>query len=374
MSLSFPNSSSYNPYRSIGPHRSIRPRRSNRPAKRISLWFPDLYLNLHLRLIICLATLAGFMFGDLHRPLHAQPALESTENSFPDTAPLSDLLQGNASFRMVLGRAILDSKRYRVGQFRFKKTADSNDELPADTLRTLTISLEQGLPNLVLYRSTDKERWMIEARGNGRCEIHYTNAAEKYTLTWDQPASGMIRVDLDNQGVKKTVTALSIWHFRFEEPELCTQHLFPMLSKLEPNWNLELIATETEKRIEEVLRIEPQVNERRIHELMQEFSSNNASTRDKAHRELRAMGLAILTPLLMVDTERLDLEQRLRIERLIQNMKPNTDDTPNRLAAWLAGDYAVCQRVASRLEGEAKQQSIAYLQGLSGIEATNIIR
>lgn len=321
--------------------------------------------------LTCLITLANSL-----NPLQAQTAAEPTihQHTFPNTSTLSDLLQGNASFRMVLGRAILDSKRYRVGQFRFKKSADSTDELPADTLRTLTISLEQGLPNLVLYRSTETERWMIEARGNGRCKIHYTNSAETYALTWDQPARGMIQVNLACKGVEKAYSGLSIWHLRFEEPELCAQHLFPMLSKLEPNWNLELIATETEKRIEEVLQIEPQVNEREIHELMQEFSSNNASTRDKAHRELRAKGLAILTPLLMVDTERLDLEQRLRIERLIQNMKPNTDDTPNRLAAWLAGDYAVCQRVASRLEGEAKKQSIAYLQGLSGIEATNVIR
>ena len=303
-------------------------------------------------------------------PLQAQTIPETT---FPKTAPLSDLLQGNASFRMVLGRVALDTKRYRVGQFRFKK-AEMPEDLPADTLRTLTISLERGLPNLVLYRSTPTERWLIEARGNGRCKIQYTNSSEAYSLTWDQPASGMIKIDLESKGEKQSHSALSVWHLRFEEPDFCTQHLFPMLLKLEPNWNLELIATETEKRMEEVLQIEPQISERKIQELMQEFSSNNASTRDKAHRELRALGLAILTPLMMVDMEQLELEQRLRIERLVQTMKPTTDDTPNRLAAWLAGDYAVCQRVASKLEGEAKKQGVAYLRGLSGIESNSIIR
>lgn len=315
--------------------------------------------------VLCWMSLCG-----LTSQLRAQPIPEAT---FPKTAPLSDLLQGNASFRMVLGRIALDTKRYRVGQFRFKK-AEMPEDLPADTLRTLTISLERGLPNLVLYRSTATERWMIEARGNGRCKIHYTNSSEGYALTWDQPASGMIKIDLENQGEKQSHSALSVWHLRFEEPDFCTQHLFPMLLKLEPNWNLELVAKETEKRMEEVLQIEPQISERKIQELMQEFSSNNASTRDKAHRELRALGLAILTPLMMVDAEQLELEQRLRIERLVQTMKPTTDDTPNRLAAWLAGDYAVCQRVASKLEGDAKKQGVAYLQGLSGIESSSIIR
>ncbi|MBL8869139.1 MAG: hypothetical protein JNK90_05055 [Planctomycetaceae bacterium] len=306
--------------------------------------------------------------------LPRQVLAQSAEaEKFPDTPALDSLLNGNASFRLVLGRIVLDTKRYKVGQFRFKN-ADVGDSLPADTLRTVTISLEQGQPNLVLYRSTPTERWMIEARGNGRCKIQYTHSEKAYSLTWDQPASGGIKVHLEQNGIKKSFTGLSAWHLRFEDPELCSQHLFPMFLKIEPNWNLELIAKETEKRMEEVLQIAPLVTERKIQELMQEFSSNNASTRDKAHRELRSLGLAILTPLMSLNMQQLDLEQRLRVERLIQTMRPTTDDTPNRLAAWLSGDYAICQRIASKLEGDAKQQGIAYLQGLSGIESGNIIR
>lgn len=305
--------------------------------------------------------------------LSAQPAESIEASSFPNTPPLSDLLQGNASFRMVLGRVALDPKRYRVGQFRFKKS-DKPEDNPVDVLRTLTISLERGQPNLVLYRSTPTDRWMIEARGNGRCKIQYTHTQAVYGLTWDQPASGLIKIELEQSGKKKHYTTMSLWHFRFEEPTIATQHIFPMLLKLEPNWNLELIAKETEERMEEVLQIQPQVTERQVQELMQEFSSNNASTRDRAHRELRTKGLAILTPLMMLDVNQLEMEQRLRVERLIQAMKPTTDDTPNRLAAWLAGDYGVCQRVAAKLEGDAKKQGLAYLKGLSGIESSSIIR
>ena len=292
---------------------------------------------------------------------------------FPETTSVAEMLQGNASFRLALGRIILDAKRYRVGQFRFKA-----QETPADVspqlLRTLTVSLERGQPNLVLYRSTPTERWMIEARSNGRCKIDYANSATNYKITWNQPVHGPIKIDLTSENKTQTLSTQSIWHLRFEQPELCEQHLFPMLLKIEPNWNLELIAAETEKRLEEVFQVAPQVTEQRIQTLLQEFTSSNASTRDKAHRELRSLGLAILTPLTKLDWDRLEPEQRLRIERLVHTMKPTTDDTPNRLAAWLAGDFAVCERIALKLKGDAKKQGLNYLQALSGSEANRVIR
>ena len=298
---------------------------------------------------------------------------ESNASPFPDSVPLTELLQGNASFRMVLGRVALDTKRYRVGQFRFKKN-DSVEATADKCLRTLTIALEYGEPNLVLYRSNDVERWMIEAKGNGRCKIQFTNSSLEYAITWDQPSHGLIELTLESKGHVEKFKVLSLWHLRFEHPEVCSQHVFPMLLKIEPNWNLELLASETESRMVDVLQVEPTVTERAVRELMEEFTSPNAMNRDKAHRRLRSLGLAILTPLMSADIDAMPAEQRMRIERLMNAMRPTTDDTPNRLAAWLAGDYAVCQSIAARMEGEAKLQGMAYLQGLSGTQSASIIR
>lgn len=306
----------------------------------------------------------------LSTPSLGQPPNESNS---PETISVAEMLQGNASFRLVLGRIILDTKRYRVGQFRFK-AQEPPDSAASQMLQTLTVSLERGQPNLVLYRSTQTERWMIEARGNGRCKIDYANSTTNYKLTWNQPVHGPIQIELTSENKTETLSTQSIWHLRFEQPKLCEQHLIPMLLNIEPNWNLEMIAAETEKRLEEIFQVPPQVTEQQIQELLQEFTSNNASTRDKAHRELRSLGLAILTPLMILDWEHLEPEQRLRIERLVQTMKPTTDDTPNRLAAWLAGDFSVCERIAMKLKGDAKKQGLAYLQALSGSEANRIIR
>jgi hypothetical protein len=327
------------------------------------------FLEKILKSLACL----NFLFISLWFLSTSSLGQSPNEPKFPEESSIAEMLQGNASFRLVLGRILLDTKRYRVGQFRFK-VQEPADIAASQGLRTLTVSLERGQPILVLYRSTPTERWMIEARSNGRCKIDYANSATNYKVTWNQPAHGPIKIELTSENKTQTFSTQSIWHLRFEHPKLCEQHLFPMLLNIEANWNLELIAAETEKRLEEVFQVPPQVTAQQIQALLQEFTSNNASTRDKAHRELRSLGLAILPPLMTLDWEHLEPEQRLRIERLMHTMKPTTDDTPNRLAAWLAGDFAVCERIALNLKGDAKKQGLAYLQALSGSEANRIIR
>lgn len=310
------------------------------------------------------------VWPEMTETLFAQSASQLT---FPETLPLSDLLRGNASFRLVLGRIILDGKRYRVGQFRVRNS-DNQGQIDQSTPGTLTIALDQSQPNLSLYRSNAKERWMVEARSNGRCRINYANYEADYKITWDQPSHGSINISLEHGGTKQAHSTMSVWHLRFEQPEFCQTHIFPLLLKVEPNWNLDLIASETEQRLQETLQLEPQITRRRTEELLHEFTSNNASTRDKAHRELRQHGLAILPQLMSLEWQSMEPEQRLRIERLIRTMRPIADDTPNRLAAWLAGDYGICQQVATKLEGNARKQGFAYLQGLSSTESSNIIR
>lgn len=304
----------------------------------------------------------------------ATPQKTQGQERFLASGTPAELLAGNASFRLTLGRLILDSKRYRVGQFRFKQAVG---DIPVDpnVLRTLTISQENGQPNLILHRSTPTQRWHIEAKGNGRTVIHFQDTANGYQLTWDQPAHGLIKVRIESSRIDQTLNGLSLWHIYFADPDLCLNHLFPLISTLEPNLNPELIATETEQRMIDVLQMEPIVSEKQINILLTEFTSNNSSTRDRAHRELRELGLVTLTPLMMSDLDKMEPEQNRRIERLIQTMRPTTDDTPNRLAAWLAGDYNVCQLIAARMEGDKKEHGLAYLKNLSGPPpTTSIIR
>ena len=291
---------------------------------------------------------------------------------FPEGPELSEMLQGNAAFRMVLGRISLDVRKYRVGQFRFKTDANGK---PSDNkiIRSLNLTLERGSPNLVLHRKQENQNWVIEAKGNGRTRIQFDESSSNYSVVWDQPSHGIISVVIREGDTSTSIKALSLWHIWFERPQICKEHLFPMLSKIEPNWNLELIARETDTRLKEALAISPIVSEKRVRDLLQDFNSNDSTIRDRAHRELRYLGLAALTPMMVTNLEPLGPEQSRRIERLIQTMRPNTDDTPNRLASWLSCDSMVCRSIATRLDGPAKDSGILYVERLTG-ETPPIIR
>jgi hypothetical protein len=293
--------------------------------------------------------------------------------SFPEGPELSEMLQGNSAFRMVLGRVSLDVRKYRVGQFRFKTDANGK---PSDSkiIRSLNITLERGSPNLVLHRKQESQNWNIEAKGNGRTRLQFDDNANNYSVVWDQPAHGVISVVVREGDKSTSIKALSLWHIWFERPEICKDHLFPMLSKIEANWNLELIARETDTRLKEALAISPIVSEKKVRDLLQEFNSNDSTVRDRAHRELRYLGLAALTPMMVTNLEPLGPEQSRRIERLIQTMRPNTDDTPNRLASWLSCDSMVCRAIATRLDGQAKDSGILYVERLTGETPATIRR
>lgn len=291
---------------------------------------------------------------------------------FPEGPELSEMLQGNSAFRMVLGRVSLDVRKYRVGQFRFK-TDPNGKPTDSKTIRSLNITLERGSPNLVLHRKHESQNWIIEAKGNGRTRLQFDDSASDYSIVWDQPSHGIISIVVREGDKRTSLKSLSLWHIWFERPEICKEHLFPMLSKVESNWNLELIALETDTRLKEALAISPIVSEKKVRDLLQDFNANDSVIRDRAHRELRYLGLAALTPMMVTNLEPLGPEQSRRIQRLIQTMRPNTDDTPNRLASWLSCDSMVCRAIATRLDGPAKDTGILYVERLTG-ETPPIIR
>jgi hypothetical protein len=260
---------------------------------------------------------------------------EAATQGLGEELPQARLVSKNrwARFELVLGRiravSLLGGQRQCV-----------QNHGPADEIsETLAINTDAEIP-VIRYELLDGVQSLrIEVIDQTEIEIvrEARDGLSVPTVRYSQPTHGPVQLSLEQGEVSRTIEASSLWHVFLAEPELCREHLLPILQPLNPGWRLEEAIERTEARLCSTSDGET-VPRKRVVQLIARIDAADFRTRRNADRELRALGVTILPYLHSLDSSRLTREQRLRVKRLRQEISDCVPDTPFRIASWLRHD------------------------------------
>lgn len=261
-------------------------------------------------------------------------------------------------FDLILGR--LTATQIRGGQ----KTC-SQKSGPDDSRHELLSVTGGGPTPSIRYERVDKEQWLtveILKRNEVFIRRQPQPGSQTTRLEFVQPRQGPVKVvvgDPDQPLVE--VSAASLWHLLLAEPELCTAELLPTLELLRPHWNLIAQATRIESELFLAANRSSGQSLTEVRDLVTALGSPEFAQRQLADRQLRAMGVVVLTQFKQLDRSTLSREQRQRIDRIESDLIVLRADTPERIVAWLLNDQSVWLSMLSRGDATKRQVAAARL-------------
>lgn len=206
----------------------------------------------------------------------------------------------------------------------------------------------------------DGQELSIALGQDGDFAMDRTSHAGAFTMRFRQPAAGPLSLTLREGDSERRFDAESFWHLYVAQPGLVRRHLVPYLEWLRPSWQL----AGTGWSIEEALFVQAQqprqLDTDRWARLVDDLASARFAERQKAQRELLAVGQIILPYLEALDERRLDAEQLSRIRTLIERLSVGYEDTTDRIATWLVADPRVWLSLLDR--GDEAKRRIAARQ------------
>ncbi|MCA9099751.1 MAG: hypothetical protein R3C10_08580 [Pirellulales bacterium] len=256
----------------------------------------------------------------------------------------------------------------------------------SDEKESLRIQAEDG-ETLMRYELLDEEDHVLvdigagssvtidrdPGRGTAFAPVHFEQFAAALASGYqptppaaDDQRSGVELVIGRTDG-KLAVSAPGIWSLLVVEPELCREHLNPLLEVLHTGWRLEQQAASVEEQL--VLMVQAGDLEVTAYwdDLVTRLADESFAVRRRADRLLRQAGVDVLPYLHAVDVSRLDAEQRMRIREVTRSLSEDVEaDTP-RLAAWqLVDDVSVWLALMERGSVAARAAAHQRLETLLG--------
>jgi hypothetical protein len=161
---------------------------------------------------------------------------------------------------------------------------------------------------------------------------------EKEIVELRQSGAGPISFSVVAGGQSRKIDAPSLWHLLISEPQLCRQHLIPLLESLRTDWPLASTAAEARQQLLNAAGERRDDQRVRWIALVTALGDPRFAVRERAERELRSAGLAALPYLRNLQRSDLDAEQRRRVTDLIAVHDDFAEDTPESISVRLLGD------------------------------------
>lgn len=265
-----------------------------------------------------------------------QPLLALGQNSAESASGLSLFARTNwVRLEVVGGRiAVLT---HRCGQSR---SVSSDDSEPAR--QVLTVQL-RGKMLVMRYQRDDqfgRREMVVDEEGTLRITaLQYE--ADPREVTLHQPLEGKLTVTIESGGSLTQTSAASLWHLMLAEPQLCEQHVTPLLESLRPDWRIAEQGDSIRKALLATAGTDVLAQRAEWRQWVADLSHANFQKRQAADRALRAVGQPVIAWLSRLDPAELDAEQRQRVRRICTELADPSPDSPARVVSWLIDDKAV---------------------------------
>ena len=292
-------------------------------------------------------------------PLSA-PAHALTED-LPETPILTNAFQtGWLQFGINGGRLTLDGSRG------VNVATSSGGIKPRERL---SVRMTGGDP-MVEYELTAADQEMtIEMSSHNRFHLHRKpkDDSKVMPVEIEQPAQGAIVFRIGEKDHQQVYHFPGVWHLVVVEPELA-KAARPSAAATSPA----RLGPEQDCRRDRVPLVAAATDHvvpdsRRWAQWVAQLGDPQFSKREVADRQLREAGRVVLSFLEQLDRNRLDAEQQFRVRRILAVVAESEgNDTPEQVAAWLAGDTAVWLAMLSRNDLATRKLATRQLGALLG--------
>jgi hypothetical protein len=249
------------------------------------------------------------------------PHIEADEIELDPT--IASNLRELVAYRIHEGRVVLDTGHFAGNVSLRGKRPSSPERFSLEvTARESIIRYSQSTWNQEVsleMRRARRESWevQLERRPRGESEVTHVRFVQRPGEPLELRLAG-----------ERTAQANSLWSLWLREPELCREHLMPLLELLRPAWHLPEQARDVERMLALFAQEDTPLARRQWREWVAKLGSDSAFGRQRAFRALREAAPANLRYLVSIDPQTLDAEQQQRLAALVERYVLPHEDTP----------------------------------------------
>lgn len=243
----------------------------------------------------------------------------------------------SARFELVLGRLQLSSEFFRIGSAHDRsKLANGNERT-----RSISISTQRGKPTMQFRDNGGEEEVYLSFKADQNVDIVHTigSGSDCYKLSYHQPHLGPITLRIEFRDGREAIELVSnsLWHLAINETQIFETYMQPCLSRLEPSWQISRTVAAAR-----ALTISPltQSGYEEVERLIVQLDAQGSAERASAMTRLESMGIAVEHQLRHSLTTDLSSQQETSVNRLLNTIQPMGNDTPMRVAVWLASELS----------------------------------
>jgi len=216
---------------------------------------------------------------------------------------------------------------------------------PDGGTEALAVALDHGALSLRYTWQRRTEYLSVLAGRNDRLEFCWrreTTGGPLVETTFVQPSRGDMTLTIHRTGqTKVTYCVPGVWHLAALHPNVCMEHVVPIMELLCADSPIRLEVKQLRGRLFQTARKPLPVQRWEVEQLVRQLAARRFQERHHADQRLRTLGPSVISFLDELDPSALDREQRHRIAMVKADIWRYTADTPDRVAQWLSTDKQV---------------------------------
>jgi hypothetical protein len=294
----------------------------------------------------------------------------SAAEGLPKSTVFQQWIMRQTRFSFVGGRVANTSNAWMVGRYGQNSTNGAARE-------QLTINGNGGAGSLVYtYQrnsapQADPQKdpiveFGIDLTSDGRFVLRYSDKEhpQKYFNLTQVPGQP-ISLSLPPADKPIVVQAPTLWHLLIINAEDCRQQVVPALESLRSDWHVARTAQAAEDELVKMAAVSGKVDRRQWEAWVDQLGDPVYMKRDRADRNLREAGPAVLGYLNRLNMKQLDAEQKSRVRSIVRELTTASgEDTPERVASLLVSDPLVWLALLARPEEATRQAAVRQLSVL----------
>jgi hypothetical protein len=210
----------------------------------------------------------------------------------------------------------------------------------------------------------------LDINSEGRFVFRYSDKDHPLRFFHLTQAPGQpLSLSLPPSEKPRVVRAPTLWHLLIIDAEDCRKQFLPMLECVRPSWHVGLTALAAEDELVKMAAVSRKSDRKQWDAWIDQLGDPQLWTRrERADRNLRDVGPALLGYLNRLDMGRLDAEQKSRLRRIIRDLSTQSgEDTPQHVASLLIEDPSVWLALLSRPEESTRQAAVQQLSVLLNV-------
>jgi hypothetical protein len=234
---------------------------------------------------------------------------------------------------------------------------------------SMTIDFVNGVPEIDYVAANRLARVRIHTEAGDALRVDRKPVGENKLLAmeFNQPNTGDLELVVGTGETRTAVRGPTLWHLLLAKPELCREHLVPLLENLRPGWGLSRMAEQIEDSLCKVAQSQRVPDRARVTKLVAQLADDRFSARQAADLALRESGAEVLPYLQSLDPLELDAEQRFRVRRIIASLAgDSTADRPEQVVNWLAADARIWLALLDREDASRRRLAAQQISRVLG--------